>query len=258
MPSIRGKPQEAVHDRPYAPGLSLRTLADRASSALATTLRVFVCALRCAYHALDRLGEARRLGPLGRDQRPERTAAQVDGRIATLQTEVSESEGRLAGLYWMVEEGVTDLDDIPCARIADLKLDRKRAKASPDRALSARHGPIEINRRRSKRSAADARKHYDGRDAFPESLAALSRRADRGRRRGDPHHRGQSNSRGRHRRAGRRVGESSQMCTEMARPERFELPTPRFVVWCSIQLSYGRTRHFRKAAKSAAGNVGAV
>jgi hypothetical protein len=26
----------------------------------------------------------------------------------------------------------------------------------------------------------------------------------------------------------------------MARPERFELPTPRFVVWWSIQLSYGR------------------
>src|SRR5271170_132058 len=26
----------------------------------------------------------------------------------------------------------------------------------------------------------------------------------------------------------------------MARPKRFELPTPRFVVWCSIQLSYGR------------------
>jgi hypothetical protein len=28
--------------------------------------------------------------------------------------------------------------------------------------------------------------------------------------------------------------------TDLARPERFELPTPRFVVWCSIQLSYGR------------------
>src|SRR5271156_6147524 len=26
----------------------------------------------------------------------------------------------------------------------------------------------------------------------------------------------------------------------LARPERLELPTPRFVVWCSIQLSYGR------------------
>ena len=27
---------------------------------------------------------------------------------------------------------------------------------------------------------------------------------------------------------------------KVVRPERFELPTPRFVVWCSIQLSYGR------------------
>jgi hypothetical protein len=29
---------------------------------------------------------------------------------------------------------------------------------------------------------------------------------------------------------------------EMARPEGFEPPAPRFVVWCSIQLSYGRGR----------------
>ncbi len=31
------------------------------------------------------------------------------------------------------------------------------------------------------------------------------------------------------------------MCVgeEMVHPERFERPTPRFVVWCSIQLSYG-------------------
>ncbi len=28
----------------------------------------------------------------------------------------------------------------------------------------------------------------------------------------------------------------------MARRGRFELPTPRFVVWCSIQLSYRRIR----------------
>ena len=27
---------------------------------------------------------------------------------------------------------------------------------------------------------------------------------------------------------------------ELARPEGFEPPAPRFVVWCSIQLSYGR------------------
>jgi hypothetical protein len=28
----------------------------------------------------------------------------------------------------------------------------------------------------------------------------------------------------------------------MARPKGFEPLTPRFVVWCSIQLSYGRPR----------------
>ena len=28
----------------------------------------------------------------------------------------------------------------------------------------------------------------------------------------------------------------------MARPERFELPTPRFEAWCSIQLSYERKK----------------
>ena len=28
----------------------------------------------------------------------------------------------------------------------------------------------------------------------------------------------------------------------MARPERFELPTTKFVAWYSIQLSYGRTQ----------------
>jgi hypothetical protein len=29
---------------------------------------------------------------------------------------------------------------------------------------------------------------------------------------------------------------------KMARPKGFEPLTPRFVVWCSIQLSYGRLR----------------
>ena len=32
---------------------------------------------------------------------------------------------------------------------------------------------------------------------------------------------------------------------EVARPKRFELLTPRFVVWCSIQLSYGRVFRLR-------------
>ena len=31
----------------------------------------------------------------------------------------------------------------------------------------------------------------------------------------------------------------------MARPEGFEPPTPRSVVWCSVQLSYGRSLNLR-------------
>jgi hypothetical protein len=40
---------------------------------------------------------------------------------------------------------------------------------------------------------------------------------------------------------------------KLARPKRFELLTPRFVVWCSIQLSYGRfARRVKKPAAQAA------
>jgi hypothetical protein len=35
-------------------------------------------------------------------------------------------------------------------------------------------------------------------------------------------------------------GDFGKCLIAMARPKRFELLTPRFVVWCSIQLSYGR------------------
>ena len=43
----------------------------------------------------------------------------------------------------------------------------------------------------------------------------------------------------------------------LARPERFELPTPRFVVWCSIQLSYGRLTSPGIIAPSAGAACGA-
>ena len=39
-------------------------------------------------------------------------------------------------------------------------------------------------------------------------------------------------------RAALRIDDGSKL--KMARPKGFEPLTPRFVVWCSIQLSYGR------------------
>jgi hypothetical protein len=41
----------------------------------------------------------------------------------------------------------------------------------------------------------------------------------------------------------------------MARPKRFELLTPRFVVWCSIQLSYGRALEGGRTYASRCGNA---
>src|SRR5262249_36879537 len=45
----------------------------------------------------------------------------------------------------------------------------------------------------------------------------------------------------------------------VARPKRFELLTPRFVVWCSIQLSYGRVLRIARenvpGPSKAAGNA---
>ena len=50
----------------------------------------------------------------------------------------------------------------------------------------------------------------------------------------------------------RAVCVSRQRRRKVARPERFERPTPKFVVWCSIQLSYGRAA-FRTAERSESG-----
>ncbi|NEU15034.1 recombinase family protein, partial [Methylobacterium sp. BTF04] len=60
-------------------------------------------------------------------------AAEVDGRVGALQAEMTTAEERLKRLYAMVEDGVTDLDDILRDRLAALKLDRDRAKAALDR-----------------------------------------------------------------------------------------------------------------------------
>jgi len=64
------------------------------------------------------------------------SAPEVDGRRAVLQTEVADADERLKRLYKMVEEGVTDLDDVLRERIASLKLGRDRARTALDRIRS--------------------------------------------------------------------------------------------------------------------------
>ena len=38
--------------------------------------------------------------------------------------------------------------------------------------------------------------------------------------------------------------QARKLLNSLARPEGFEPPTPRSVVWCSVQLSYGRADRY--------------
>ena len=54
----------------------------------------------------------------------------VNRRIIALQREVTDAEDKLKRLYRLVEDGVTDLDDVLKDRLYSLKAERDRAKAS--------------------------------------------------------------------------------------------------------------------------------
>ena len=71
-------------------------------------------------------------------------AAEVDGRAASLQADLTAAEDKLKRLYAMVEEGLTDLDDILRERLGSLKLDRDRARAALDRIRVNNRAPTAI------------------------------------------------------------------------------------------------------------------
>src|SRR5258708_33870065 len=83
-------------------------------------------------HLVERLFEPERLAamlnPLAA-RRAER-AETVNSRIMALQREVADAEDRLKRLYRLVEDGVTDLDDVLKDRLDSLKAGRDRAKAA--------------------------------------------------------------------------------------------------------------------------------
>jgi DNA invertase Pin-like site-specific DNA recombinase len=83
-------------------------------------------------HLVERLFEPERLAVMLNSlaaRRAER-AESVNNRIMALQREVADAEDRLKRLYRLVEEGVTDLDDVLKDRLNCLKADRDRANAA--------------------------------------------------------------------------------------------------------------------------------
>jgi site-specific DNA recombinase len=77
-----------------------------------------------------------------------RRAEKAEGenkRLMILQREVSDAEDRLKRLYRLVEDGVTDLDDVLKERLDRLKADRDRAKAALDATKSQHGAAIQID-----------------------------------------------------------------------------------------------------------------
>jgi DNA invertase Pin-like site-specific DNA recombinase len=70
--------------------------------------------------------------------------AEVNGRVAALRAEVTNAQDRLRRLYQLVEDGVTDLDDMLKERISALKADRDRAQAALDRVHAVAKPPSVI------------------------------------------------------------------------------------------------------------------
>jgi hypothetical protein len=63
-------------------------------------------------------------------------AQSLNARILGLRREVTEAEDKLKRLYRLIEEGVTDLDDVLKDRLSNIKAERDRAKAALERASS--------------------------------------------------------------------------------------------------------------------------
>jgi DNA invertase Pin-like site-specific DNA recombinase len=93
-------------------------------------------------HLADRLFGPNRLAGILTSLAQKRAAGdeEVRNRVEALQSEVAHAEDKLKRLYRMVEDGVTDMDDLLRERLAALKSERERAKAALER-IKAQSAP---------------------------------------------------------------------------------------------------------------------
>ena len=69
----------------------------------------------------------------------------LNGRLMTLQREVTNADDKLKRLYRLVEDGLTDLDEVLRDRLNTLKADRDRAQAALERAKEHAAPQIQID-----------------------------------------------------------------------------------------------------------------
>ncbi len=87
-------------------------------------------------HLMERLFKPDRLGVIlaSLASRRAEKAESLNGRLIALQQEVTDADEKLKRLYRLVEDGLTDLDEVLKDRLNTLKADRDRAKAALERA----------------------------------------------------------------------------------------------------------------------------
>ncbi len=98
-------------------------------------------------HLLERLFKPERIAEIltSLSARRSERAESLNGRLIVLQREMTDAEDKLKRLYRMVEDGLTDLDEILKDRLTALKAERDRAKAALERAKEQSASPIQID-----------------------------------------------------------------------------------------------------------------
>ncbi len=98
-------------------------------------------------HLVHRLLDPERLGAVLATLASRRAAkaASIDERMVILEREAADSDERLRRLYKLVEDGVTELDDVLKDRLTALKADRDRAYAALERARAGRRPSVDIS-----------------------------------------------------------------------------------------------------------------
>jgi len=98
-------------------------------------------------HLKERLFQPERLAQLlgALAARRAEKAQSVSGRIMALQREIADSEDKLKRLYRLVEDGLTEMDEVLKDRLNALKAERDRTKAALDRAKEQASPAIRID-----------------------------------------------------------------------------------------------------------------
>ena len=98
-------------------------------------------------HLMERLFRPERVAEIlaSLSARRSEKSESLNGRLMALQREMVDADDKLKRLYRLVEEGLTDLDEVLKDRLNTLKMERDRAQAALERAKRHSSSPIQMD-----------------------------------------------------------------------------------------------------------------